>query len=120
MVAGRIRTRAGRPIAVSGRPMLIHTFHAMPLPRTRRAVPWPREVAFRKTWSWHGTGAAWARHGRGMGAARARHGRGMECVNQTRPHCVNQIGKTQSKHFLARHGWETPWAQQGNGMVCVN
>jgi hypothetical protein len=35
------------------------------------------------------------RHGRGM--ARARHGRDMACVNQTRPHCVNQMGKTQSK-----------------------
>jgi hypothetical protein len=33
------------------------------------------------------------------------------CVNQTRPHCVNQMGKTQSKHLAER---------QGNGMVCVN
>jgi hypothetical protein len=23
------------------------------------------------------------------------HGRGMVCVNQTRPHCVNQMGKTK-------------------------
>jgi len=25
---------------------------------------------------------------------RAWHGRGMASVNQTRPHCVNQMGKT--------------------------
>jgi hypothetical protein len=25
------------------------------------------------------------------------HGHGMACVNQTWPHCVNQIGKTKSK-----------------------
>jgi hypothetical protein len=41
------------------------------------------------------------RHSRSM--ARARHGRGMACVNQTRPHCVNQMGKTQSKPLAARH-----------------
>jgi hypothetical protein len=32
------------------------------------------------------------------------HGRGMACVNQTRPHYVNQMGKTQSKPLAARHG----------------
>jgi hypothetical protein len=63
VVAGRSRTRAGRPHAVSGRPMLIHTCHAMTMPRPCRSVPWPSEVAFRTAWSWHGTGAAWARHG---------------------------------------------------------
>ena len=35
----------------------------------------------------------------------------MASVNQTRPHCVNQIGKTHSKPLAARHG---------NGMLCVN
>jgi hypothetical protein len=38
-------------------------------------------------------------------------GNGMVCVDQTRPHCVNQIGKTQYKALAERHG---------NGMVCVN
>jgi hypothetical protein len=38
-----------------------------------------------------------------------RHGRGMACVNQTRPHCVNQMGKTQSKPLTARRGWGTAW-----------
>jgi hypothetical protein len=37
------------------------------------------------------------------------HGRGMACVNQTRPHCVNQMGKTQSKPLGG-----TAW--QANGM----
>ena len=31
------------------------------------------------------------------------HGRGMASVNQTRPHCVNQMGKTHSKLLAARH-----------------
>jgi hypothetical protein len=58
------------------------------------------------------------RHGRGM--ALAQHVRGMACVNQTRPHCVNQMGKTQSKLSAARHDRGTAWARHGNGMVCVN
>jgi hypothetical protein len=48
------------------------------------------------------------------------HRRGMACVNQTRPHCVNQMGKTQSKPLAAGHGRGTAWAQDGNRMVCVN
>jgi hypothetical protein len=32
VVAGRRRTLAGRQHAVSGRPMLIHTYHAVPMP----------------------------------------------------------------------------------------
>jgi hypothetical protein len=35
--------------------------------------------------------------------------RGMACVNETPPHCVNQMVKT-----LSGIAW------QGNGMVCVN
>jgi hypothetical protein len=49
-----------------------------------------------------------------------RHGRCMACVNQTRPHCLNQMGKTQSKFLAAWHGRGTAWAQHRNGMVCVN
>jgi uncharacterized protein len=52
--------------------------------------------------------------------ARARHGRGMACVNQTRPKSVNQMGKTQSKRLVPRHGKGTAWARHGNGMACVN
>ena len=41
-------------------------------------------------------------------------------MNQTRPHCVNQMGKTNSKPLVARHGRVTAWARHGNGMLCVN
>ena len=40
----------------------------------------------------------------------------MENVNQTRPHCVNQMGKTHSKPLAARHGRGTAWAPHGHGM----
>jgi hypothetical protein len=42
---------------------------------------------------------------------RAWHGRGLASVNQTRPHCVNQKGKTHSKPVAARHGRGTAWAR---------
>ena len=42
---------------------------------------------------------------------RAWHGLGMASVNQTRPHCVNQMGKTHSKPLAARHGRGTAWAR---------
>jgi hypothetical protein len=45
---------------------------------------------------------------------------GIACVNQTRPHYVNQIGKTQSKALAERHGRGTAGERHGNGMVCVN
>jgi hypothetical protein len=41
------------------------------------------------------------------GMVRAWHGHGMASVNQTRPHCVNQMGKTHSKPLAARHGMGT-------------
>jgi hypothetical protein len=80
VVAGRSRTRAGHPHAVCGRPILIHTCHA------HAALCRGLEKSLSE-----------------------RHGRGMACVDQTRPHCVNQMGKTQSKRLAARHG-------KGNGM----
>jgi hypothetical protein len=109
VVAGRSRKRAGRPHAVSGRPMLIHICHAMPVQRC--------SVALRSRFQ-NGMFMAW--HGRGMGMARARHGRGIVCVNQTQSRCVNQVGKTKSNPLAARHGRGTAWARLGNGMVCVN
>jgi hypothetical protein len=48
------------------------------------------------------------------------HGRGMGCVNQTRPHCVSEMGKTHSEPLAVRHGRGTAWARHGNVMVCVN
>jgi len=38
------------------------------------------------------------------GMVRAWHDHGMASVNQTWPHCVNQMGKTHSKHLAAWHG----------------
>jgi len=35
----------------------------------------------------------------------------MANVNQTRPHCVNQMGKTHSKPLAARHGRGTALAR---------
>ena len=81
VVAGRSRTRAGSSQAVSRRPCF-----ALALRRT--------------AWSEHGMGAewAWAWHG-------------MASVNQTRPHCVNQMGKTNSKPLAA-------WQGNGMGTAC--
>jgi hypothetical protein len=41
------------------------------------------------------------------------HGNGMACVNRTRPHYVNQTGKTQSKALAERHGMGTAWERHG-------
>jgi hypothetical protein len=105
LVAGRSRTRVGLPHAVSVRPMLFT--HAIPCPcRANAALCRGLEKSLSE------------RHGRGM--ERARHERDMECVTQTRPHCENQMGKTQSKPLAARHDRGTAWARHGNGMVCLN
>jgi hypothetical protein len=45
------------------------------------------------------------------GMVRAWHGRGMASMNQTRPHCVNEMGKTHFKPLAARHGRGTAWAR---------
>ena len=56
------------------------------------SVPWPSEER-------HGQSRAWVRHGHGMAS-----------VNQTRPHCLNQMGKAHSKPLAARHDRRTAWA----------
>ena len=38
------------------------------------------------------------------GMVRALYGHGMASVNQTRPHCVNQMRKTHSQPLATRHG----------------
>jgi hypothetical protein len=48
------------------------------------------------------------------------HGRGMARVNQTQPHCVNQMGKTQSKPLAARHGRGTAWERNGMCELALN
>jgi hypothetical protein len=83
--------RAGRPHAVSGRPMLIHIYHAVPMLRYA--------LALRDRFQ-NGMVVAW-------------QGIGMACVNRTRPHFVNQMGKTQSKTLAERNGRGTAWERHG-------
>jgi hypothetical protein len=94
VVAGRSRTQAGRPYADSGRPMLIHACHAMPMLCCA--------MALKSLSEWHG-------HGMAQGVV----WRCMAHVNQTWPHCVNQMGKTQSKPLVAQHGRGTIWTRHG-------
>ena len=79
------------------RPCLIHTCHAMLRPchtSQGHSTAISRRpccaVALRRT--------AWSE-------------RGMASMNQTWPHCVNQMGKTHSKPLAARHGRGTAWAR---------
>jgi hypothetical protein len=67
------------------------TCHAMPMPLCA--------VAFGSRFQ-NGMAVAW-------------HGRSMGYVNQTGPHFVNRMGKTQSKHLAARHDRGTAWARHG-------
>ena len=97
VVAGRSRTRAGSPQAVSRWlccAVAFRTWAGSPQAVSRRSCC---AVAFRRAW-----------HGRSMG---------MASVNQTRPHCVNQMGKTHSKPLAARHTRRTTWARHA---MCVN
>jgi hypothetical protein len=95
VVAGRSRTRAGRPhcrlwIVDANSHILCHS-HAVPLPRCDVALISRFHNGIVLTW----------------------HGNGMACVNQTRPHCVNQMGKTQFKPLAERHGRGTAWGRHG-------
>jgi hypothetical protein len=94
VVAGRSRMQAGDPHDVSGRPMLMHTCRAIPMPHCAVVLRSHFQNDMVVTW----------------------HGRGMACVNKTPPDCVNQMGKTQSKPLAARNGSE----RHGRWMVCVN
>ena len=96
------------------RPCLIHTSHAIPMPCSNHAVLLKgaaqhgrRETALLCCGLEYGMVGAW-------------HGHDMASVNQTRPHCENQMGKTHSKHLVARHGRGTACARHGNGMLYVN
>jgi hypothetical protein len=94
VVAARSRTLAGGQHAASRRPILLFDSHnTIPFPRCSHAVTLPRpchEPAVKCIF------VAW-------------QGNGMVCVNQTWPHCVNQMGKTQSKPLAERHGRGTIW-----------
>ena len=78
------------------RPCLIHTCHAMPMPCSDHAV-------LLKATAQHSTAVLCCGLEKN-GMVGAWHGHGMAIVNQTRPHRVNQMGKTHSKPFAARHG----------------
>jgi hypothetical protein len=67
VVAGRSRTRVGFQHTVSGRPTLIHTSHAMPIPRC--AVALGNRFQNGMVVAWHRRGMAWEKHGRGNGTA---------------------------------------------------
>jgi hypothetical protein len=43
------------------------------------------------------------------GMAGERHGTATACLNQTRPHCINQMGNTLSKPLTERQGRGTAW-----------
>jgi hypothetical protein len=51
------------------------------------------------------------------GTVRAWHGHGKASVNQTRPHYVNQMGKTHSKPLAARNGMGAARARHA---MCVS
>jgi len=86
------------------RPCLIHTCRAMPMPCS--------DHTFLKATAQHGRReTAVPCCGLKNSMVGAWHGRGMASVNQTRPHCVNQMGKTHSKHLAARNGRGKAWAR---------
>jgi hypothetical protein len=70
--------------------------------RSRTRVDSPQAVPRRPCCAVALRRTAWSEHW---------HGRGMASVNQTRPHCVNQMGKTHSKLLAARH-------ERGMGTAC--
>jgi hypothetical protein len=88
------------------RPCLIQTCHAAPMSCSDHAV-------LIKATALHGRRetAVLCCDLEKNGMVRAWHGRGMASVNQTRPHCVNQMGKTHSKPLAARNGRGTAWAR---------
>jgi hypothetical protein len=84
------------------RPCLIHTCQAIPMPRPYHALTMPFFSRPR-----HGQRMAWVRNGRGLAS-----------VNQTRPHCVNQMGKTHSKPLEAWHVMAEERHRRGMGTAC--
>ena len=88
------------------RPFLIHTCHSMPMLCSDHAV-------LLKATTQHGRRetAVLCCGLEKNGMVGAWHEHGMASVNQTRPHCVNQMGKTHSKPLAAWHG-------RGMGTAC--
>jgi hypothetical protein len=59
VVAGRSRKRTGHPHGVSGRPMLIHKYHTIPMPRCAVTLRVRFKNGMVVAWHRNGTGAAW-------------------------------------------------------------
>ena len=96
-------TQCGRVWFTSSRPRQCHAPTMPFFSRLQHSTAVERRsccaVSLRRTaWLWHG----------------------MASVNQTRPHCVNQTGKTHSKPLAARHGRRTAWVRHGHGKLWVN
>jgi hypothetical protein len=77
--------------------------------RSRTRAGSRQAVSYRLCWAMALRRTAWALHGYGLAS-----------VNHTRPHCVNQMGKTHSKPLAAGHGRGTTWARHGHGILCVD
>ena len=75
--------------------------------RSRMQAGSPQAISRRPCYAMVLGRTAWSEHG-------------MANVNQTCPHCVNQMGKTHSKPLAARHDRGTAWARRGDDMLCVN
>ena len=97
------------------RSCLIHICNAAPMPCSDQAV-------LLKATAQHGrlSTAVLCRGLEKNGLIRAWHGRGIANVNQTRPHCVHQMGKTHSKPLAPRLGRGMAWARHGHSLLCVN
>src|SRR5215510_996844 len=107
----------------------IHTYHAATLPRTchspasdNKLPGTPRDSRKKPTagrsltFSSHAFRMTSACHEPAVkGIFVAWQGNGTVCVNQTRPHCVNQMGKSQSKLLAVRHGRGTAWQRKRHG-----
>ena len=97
------------------RPYLIHTCHAMPMPCSDNVV-------LLKATAQNGrlSTTVLCRGLEKNGMVGAWHGHGVASVNQTRPYCVNQMGKTHSKPLAVLHGRGTAWVRHAHGILCVN
>ena len=92
--------------------------HSMPFPCRAPAIPLPCRAAKGLEFVFHiwftQCGRVWFT----LAMPRPCHALTMPFFS--RPHYVNQMGKTHSKLLAARHGRRTTWARHGHGMLCAN
>jgi hypothetical protein len=100
-VRGIPRGRLNKPKAGRSPTCRLWTADAIShIPCRFHSIPMPRSAVAMKSSFQNGMVMAW-------------HGNGMACVKQTRPHCVNQMGKSQSKHLAERNGRGTALDRYG-------